>query len=113
MGSRQYNLVVDTFEEKKEEKIYIQQARTPPPPARKIKKKDKNKCSFSSSLFCSRLHISCAVGSGSDDDNVEHDEAARIPPQSGALRSVRTGCALTNTNAMENSKKLVFCYDDE
>lgn len=39
--------------------------RTPPPCKSKIKQTDKNKCSFSSSLFCSRLRMFCPIGNAS------------------------------------------------
>lgn len=112
---RQYNLVVDTFERKRRNiHLSTEHERTPPS---KIKKKDKNKCSFSSSLFCSRLptYISCWVGSDDDDDARMHEYhyKAKIA-RSLARNSRRTGCALTNTSAERTSKKLVFfCYDDE
>lgn len=113
---RQYNLVVDTFERKRRNiHLSTEHERTPPS---KIKKKDKNKCSFSSSLFCSRLptYISCWVGSDDDDDARMHEYhyKAKIARSSLARNSRRTGCALTNTSAEKTSKKLVFfCYDDE
>lgn len=102
---RQYNLVVDTFERKRRNiHLSTEHERTPPS---KIKKKDKNKCSFSSSLFCSRLptYISCWVGSDDDDDARMHEYhyKAKI-----ARNSRQTGCALTNTSAEKTSKKLVF-----
>lgn len=110
----QYNLVVDTFQRKKSKKkkyTYIHGTRTPPPPS-KIKK-NKNKCSFLSSLFCSRLHISCSVGSDDDDGG---DDDTRTRRRNEARCSRRTGCELTNTSVVklkETSFFFFFCYERE
>lgn len=83
---------------------------------RKIKETDKNKCPFSSSLFCSRRRsqvlpepdaytVGAAMTKAKTTMVREHEH--RRTNEDGS------GCNLTNTSTA-NSKKLVFfCYDDE